>query len=126
MSNPADLGVQGAAAALAAGQVSALELARALLERIMSERGRAINAFINVAGDPACEQARQSDRRRAEGRPRSHLDGVPIAIKDNIDVAGLPTTNGLATRWMPAVDAPVIRRFRDAGMVILGKLNMHE
>lgn len=126
MSNPADFGVQGVATALAAGRVSALELARTLLERITSAQGRALNAFIHVAGDLACEQARQSDRRRAEGRLRSHLDGVPIAIKDNIDVAGLPTTNGLATRWMPSVDAPVIRRFRDAGMVILGKLNMHE
>ena len=89
-------------------------------------RGRALNAFIHVAGDFASEQARESDRRRAPGNPRSSLDGVPIAIKDNIDVVGLPTTNGLATRWMPSADAPVIRRFRDAGMVILGKLNMHE
>src|SRR5581483_6942145 len=110
MSNPADFGVQGVATALAAGQVSALELARTLLERITSAQGRALNAFIHVAGDLACEQARHSDRRRAESRLRSHLDGVPIAIKDNIDVAGLPTTNGLATRWMPSVDAPVIRR----------------
>ena len=126
MSIPADLGVRGAATALAAGEVSALELVLSLLERITSERGRALNAFIHVAGDFACEQARESDRRRAGGNPRSGLDGVPIAIKDNIDVVGLPTTNGLATRWMPTADAPVIRRFRDAGMVILGKLNMHE
>ena len=126
MSIPADLGVRGAATALAAGEVSALELVLSCLERITSERGRALNAFIHVAGDFACEQARESDRRRAAGNPRSSLDGVPIAIKDNIDVVGLPTTNGLATRWMPTANAPVIRRFRDAGMLILGKLNMHE
>jgi aspartyl-tRNA(Asn)/glutamyl-tRNA(Gln) amidotransferase subunit A len=126
MSEPADLGVHAAAKALAAGEVSALELAFSCLERITSARGRAINAFIHVAGDFACDQARESDRRRAEGNSRSSLDGVAIAIKDNIDVIGLPTTNGLATRWMPSADAPVIRRLRDAGMVILGKLNMHE
>jgi aspartyl-tRNA(Asn)/glutamyl-tRNA(Gln) amidotransferase subunit A len=126
MSDPADLGVRGAVTALAAGELSALELVLSNLERITSERGRALNAFIHVAGDCACEQARESDRRRAEGKPRSGLDGVPIAIKDNIDVAGLPTTNGLATQWIPTADAPVARRFRDAGMVILGKLNMHE
>ena len=126
MSIPADLGVRGAATALAAGEVSALELVLSYLERITSERGRALNAFIHVAGDFACEQARESDRRRAAGNPRSSLDGVPIAIKDNIDVVGLPTTNGLATRWMPTANAPVMRRFRDAGMLILGKLNMHE
>ena len=126
MSDPADLGVRGAVTALAAGELSALELVLSFLERITSERGRTLNAFIHVAGDFACEQARESDRRRAEGNSRSGLDGVPIAIKDNIDVAGLPTTNGLATRWIPSADAPVARRFRDAGMVILGKLNMHE
>jgi aspartyl-tRNA(Asn)/glutamyl-tRNA(Gln) amidotransferase subunit A len=126
MSISADLGVRGATTALAVGEVSALELVLSFLERITSERGRALNAFLHVAGDFACEQARESDRRRAAGNPRSSLDGVPIAIKDNIDIAGLPTTNGLATRWIPTADAPVARRFRDAGMVILGKLNMHE
>jgi len=126
MSILADLGVRGATTALAVGEVSALELVLSFLERITSERGRAFNAFLHVAGDFACEQARESDRRRAAGNPRSSLDGVPIAIKDNIDIAGLPTTNGLATRWIPTADAPVARRFRDAGMVILGKLNMDE
>lgn len=126
MSAPADMGVSEAAAALAGGTVSALELAEACLERLEGPRGRALNAFIHVAGELARDQARESDRRRAAGSPRSPLDGVPIAMKDNIDVRGMPTTNGLATSWIPGSDAPVVRRLREAGMTFLGKLNMHE
>ncbi len=120
------MGVCEAARALAGGTVSALELAEACLVRIEGERGREINAFIHVAGDLAREQARDSDRRRAAGHPQSRLDGVPVAVKDNIDVRGLPTTNGLAVSWMPRTDSPIVRRLREAGMTFLGKLNMHE
>ncbi|MSP04738.1 MAG: amidase [Acetobacteraceae bacterium] len=126
MSDMVDLGVRAGAAALAAGGVSALSLANICLERIGNGRGRALNAFIHVAADTARAAAQASDERRAAGRPLSALDGVPIAIKDNMDVFGMPTTNGLGASWMPAADAPVIRRLRDAGMVNLGKLNMHE
>lgn len=126
MSAPADMGACEAATALAQGSVTALELADACLERIAGRRGRELNAFIHVSGELAREQARDSDRRRAAGNPRSRLDGVPIAVKDNIDVLGMPTTNGLAASWMPTADAPVVRRLRDSGMTLLGKLNMHE
>ena len=126
MTEPADLGVSDAITSLSSGAVSSAELVQSCLDRIASDRGRSLNAFIHVADAFACEQARASDHRRAQGQSRSPLEGVPIAVKDNIDVHGMPTTNGLATKWMPAVDAPVIRRLRDAGMIILGKLNMHE
>lgn len=126
MTEPADLGVRAAAAALAAGTLTAEQLTEACLARINGDRGRALNAFIHVAGESAGKAACDSDRRRRDGRPLSPLDGVPIAVKDNIDVVGMPTTNGLATHWMPAADAPVIERLRSAGLVLLGKLNMHE
>lgn len=126
MTEPADLGVRDAIAALADGTVTAHQLTESCLARITGDDGRALNAFIHVAGEAARESARESDRRRQDGRPLSPLDGVPIAVKDNIDVLGMPTTNGLATHWMPAAGAPVIQRLRSAGMILLGKLNMHE
>jgi aspartyl-tRNA(Asn)/glutamyl-tRNA(Gln) amidotransferase subunit A len=126
MSDPADWGVREAVAALEAGKVSSLALTTACLDRIAGPRGRALNAFIHVAADHALAAAAASDRRRTTGQPLSRLDGVPIAIKDNIDVVGMPTTNGLGTGWMPVRNAPVVQRLLDAGMVILGKLNMHE
>lgn len=126
MTEPTDLGVSDAIMSLSSGELSAAEMTEACLLRINGDRGQALNAFIHVADDSARQDARASDQRRAQGRPRSQLDGVPIAVKDNIDVHGMPTTNGLATHWMPTADAPVIRRLRDVGMIILGKLNMHE
>lgn len=126
MSDPADLALPTLAAALAAGSVSAGALTATFLERIGGARGRALHAFIHVAADSARAAAAASDARRAAKAPLSRLDGVPIAIKDNIDVRGMPTTNGLGTSWMATTDAPVIRQLRDAGMVLLGKLNMHE
>ncbi|MEM8977176.1 MAG: amidase [Pseudomonadota bacterium] len=126
MTDAADLNVHDAVVALQAGDVSALELVDACLSRIESEGGQSINAFIHVAAEQARDAAKDSDKRRVSGQHRSHLDGVPIAIKDNIDVQGQPTTNGQAQAWYPHQDAPVITRLREAGMVILGKLNMHE
>ena len=126
MTDPADLGVQEAASALANRQVSARELTENCLGRINSAHGQDLNAFIHVADDLARQQGIASDERRASGKLLSDLDGVPIAVKDNIDVRGMPTTNGLATHWTPVADAPVIQQLRAAGMIILGKLNMHE
>ena len=71
--------------------------------------------------------ARESDARRAAGALRSALDGVIVAVKDNIDVAGLPTTAGLGF-WrerIAARDAFAVARLRDAGAIVLGKVNMH-
>jgi len=126
MSKPADLDVCAASAALANMTISARVLALSCLARIGGTRGQALNAFIHVAENSTLAQAEASDRRRAAGRPLSTLDGVPIAIKDNIDVLGMPTTNGLGISWIADADAPVVRRLREMGMTILGKLNMHE
>jgi aspartyl-tRNA(Asn)/glutamyl-tRNA(Gln) amidotransferase subunit A len=123
--NPADLGIAGSARALAAGELTSRALVEACLERIEAGNPK-LNAFIHVAGDMALEEASRSDARRGEGSPMSPLDGVPIALKDNIDVIGQPTTNGLGTSWMPNRDAGVVTLLRERGLVLIGKTNMHE
>ncbi len=113
------------AAALASGAASAQSLTEAALARIAAQDAT-VHAFITVAPD-AMTQARGSDARRASGQI-GPLEGIPVAIKDNIDVAGLPTTDGTAhfANRIAATDAHVTARLRQAGAVILGKLNMHE
>ncbi len=88
----------------------------------------ALRSFITVAGETAQKEANESRKRWEENRPLGMLDGVPIAIKDNIDVAGLPCTAGVAAfrERVPRQDAAVITSLRQQGAVILGKLNMHE
>ncbi len=122
---PADLGVAEAAAALAAGRLTARALVSACLARIEGE-GRGLNAFVHVAAGAALAEAGASDARRAAGRPLSALDGVPLAVKDNIDIAGQPTTDGLGTARTAERDAGVAALLRARGLVFLGKANMHE
>ena len=87
-----------------------------------------MGAFITVTPESARADAREADERRARGASRGPLDGLPIAIKDNIDVAGIRCTGGSA--WfrdrVPRRDAFVVRRLRAAGAVIVGKTNMYE
>lgn len=120
-----DLGSQSLA--LQRGTLTASGLTEATLEHIAARNGE-LNAFVHVDADGALAAARASDERLARGRPLSALDGIAVALKDNIDVAGLPTTAGMATRRgrIAPRDAFVVRRLRDAGAVILGKLHMHE
>lgn len=87
-----------------------------------------LNAYLAIDEPAARAAAADSDARRKAGAARP-LEGVPIAIKDNLDVAGLATTAGMATRRDAApadCDSAAVARLRDAGAVILGKLNMHE
>ena len=118
------LDIAGAAASLARGDVTASALTELYLNRIRKLDGR-LNSYVTVLEQSARAEAAAADRRRQRLSP---LDGIPIAIKDNTDVAGAATTNGLARRPVPppAEDAEVVRRLRDAGAVVLGKLNMHE
>jgi aspartyl-tRNA(Asn)/glutamyl-tRNA(Gln) amidotransferase subunit A len=120
-------GVAGLADAFASGEISALEATETYLGRI-ADRNDRLNAFITVMADSARNQARAADDRRAANKTLGPLDGIPIALKDNIDVAGVPTTGGIEAyrRSVPQEDSVVARRLREAGTVFLGKLNLHE
>jgi len=115
------------AAGLAAGEYSALELAEHYLARIARLEPR-VNAWMAVTADEARTAAGAADARRAAGRPRGLLDGIPVGLKDNIDCAGMPATAGMALYrdHVPAADAPATAALKHAGAVILGKQGMHE
>jgi len=115
------------AAAVAAGEVSAVDLARAHLDRI-SETDLAVRAFLHVAEESAIAAARTVDKRRAAGEPLGPLAGVPLALKDVFTTTDMHTTCGskILAGWVPPYDATVTSRLRDAGVVILGKTNMDE
>lgn len=110
-----------------AGQISATELTDHCLRRIDAINPR-LNAFTLVMADQAREQARQADRDLASGIDRGPLQGVPISVKDLIDIRGTPTTAASLVRkgHMARGDAPIIARLREAGAVFIGKTNLHE
>jgi Asp-tRNA(Asn)/Glu-tRNA(Gln) amidotransferase A subunit family amidase len=115
---------------LASGRVDSLRLTQVFFDAMARANPR-LNAYITQAredmSDAALRAARLSDVRRASGAPRGRLDGIPIAVKDNIDVAGYVTSCGLPLRGNPAsTDAHVVERLRGAGAVILGKTNLDE
>jgi aspartyl-tRNA(Asn)/glutamyl-tRNA(Gln) amidotransferase subunit A len=119
-------GVVALAKAYAQG-LDPVEAVEAYLERIDRLDG-AINAFVALDRVGARAAAAASAARRRAGKALGPLDGVPIGVKDNIDVGGLPTTAGIAhyAKAVPRADAPCVARLRAAGAIILGKLNMHE
>jgi aspartyl-tRNA(Asn)/glutamyl-tRNA(Gln) amidotransferase subunit A len=107
--------------------VSAVELTKAYLAAI--ERLQpSINAYVTVTAELALEQARKCEDELASGGWRGPLHGIPIALKDNIDTAGIRTTaaSPVLRERIPSADAEAYRRLRTAGAVLLGKLNMHE
>jgi aspartyl-tRNA(Asn)/glutamyl-tRNA(Gln) amidotransferase subunit A len=107
--------------------LSPVELTQACLERIAQLNSR-LNAFITVTPEQALAAARRAEADIASGRWRGPLHGIPIAVKDNIDTAGVRTTAGSAVfaDRVPAEDAEVVSRLKAAGAILLGKLNMHE
>ncbi|HUF87406.1 MAG TPA: amidase [Thermohalobaculum sp.] len=120
--NPAGLGAREAAWRIAEGALSSAELVAACLERIAAEDER-VQAWAFFDPDRAMAEAGERDRRRARGQPLGPLHGVPVGIKDIIDVRGMPTGNGtpIDEGKKPWDDAAVTRRLRAAGAVILGK-----
>jgi aspartyl-tRNA(Asn)/glutamyl-tRNA(Gln) amidotransferase subunit A len=107
--------------------VSPVELTLACLARI-ERLNPTLNAFITVTAEQALQQAREAEAEIQRGRWRGPLHGVPLALKDLIDTAGIPTTAASAVfkDRIPAEDAEVVSRLKAAGAVLLGKLNMHE
>ena len=110
-----------------AKQVTSVELTRALLDRIKVYNPK-LNAYITVMHDQALAQAAQMDAEIKANRFRSPLHGIPIALKDNIDTAGTPTTaaSEVFDDRVPSEDAEVVRRLREAGAITIGKTNLHE
>src|SRR5688572_30167804 len=119
------LGVADQAELVRRGEASARELTEAALERIERLDGE-LNAFGAVYPERALAEADRADRRRADGESGPLL-GVPIAVKDEIDLAGEVTSRGTDAFTNPApADAEVVRRLREAGAVVVGKTTMPE
>lgn len=117
-----------AARGFAAGSLSPVELLRTCLERV-KRLNPVLHAFVAVCEDDAMAEAKASERRWRRGEALGPLDGIPIAHKDIIDVAGLPTTacsRVLAGSPPAAADAVIAARWRMRGAVCLGKLTTHE
>jgi amidase len=106
-------------------EVSCAEVVEAHLARIEKVNG-AVNAVVRVLGDSARSEAADLDRRIAAGDPVGPLAGVPITVKENIDMAGLPTTWGVPALAQAVVpeDAPVVERMRAAGAIPVGRTNL--
>ena len=115
------------AAALTRKEYSSYELTVTMLRHI-EENDPAIGAYLTVTAAEALDSAQKSDRRRAEGKTRGILDGIPFAVKDNLCTKGIPTTcaSRMLDGYRPPYDATVIERLSHAGAVLLGKLNMDE
>ncbi len=109
-----------------AGKTSSVEICREILS-VMAEREENINAYITLSDD-IMSQAYAADEVIAEGRSVHPLAGIPIAVKDNISVKGIPATCGskMLESYIPPYDASVIEKVKAAGMVITGKTNMDE
>lgn len=108
-------------------QLSAVELAEAYLQRI-DQYNPSLNAYLTITANRALRQARQADQEISRGGWRGYLHGIPVALKDLFDTAGVRTTCGagfFADR-IPSENAFVVQKLENAGAVLLGKLNMHE
>jgi len=115
------------AAKIKSGELNAVEVAQAYLDRIAEVDGE-IHAFLYVDGERALASAARVDAKIAGGEPVGPLAGVPLALKDILTYTGAPTTCGskILEGWLPPYDATVTRRLLDHDMVILGKTNLDE
>ena len=112
---------------IAAGELTAVEVAHAHLDRIGAVDDR-VHAFLRVDADGALAAAEAVDAARAAGEELGPLAGVPLALKDVVVTRDLETTSGskILAGWVPPYDATITTRMREAGIVILGKTNMDE
>ncbi|HJR93675.1 MAG TPA: Asp-tRNA(Asn)/Glu-tRNA(Gln) amidotransferase subunit GatA [Acidimicrobiia bacterium] len=123
----ADLSLTEAAARLASGEVSAVELADAVFERAtMTEAD--LHCYLTIDREGARLAARESDARRREGGALGPLDGIPVAVKDNFTTRGVETTAGsqILAGYKPPYDAHAVERLRSGGAVVVGKTNLDE
>ncbi|WP_351236097.1 amidase [Streptomyces sp. NPDC002133] len=124
---PYELSLTQASAAIAEGSLSPVELTEAVLTRIDAVDA-VVNAYVTVAAEAARAQAAEAEREIAAGRRRGPLHGIPMALKDLIDTAGMATTSSSAVRAgrVPADDSVVATRLKEAGAVLVGKAHTHE
>jgi len=123
----ATLSLREAAEQIRKRKVSPVELTTACLARI-NQTNPALNAFITITAESALQQAHEAEAEVMRGKWRGPLHGVPIALKDLFDTAGVKTTagSGVFKDRVPTEDAEVVRRLKAAGAVLLGKTNMQE
>ncbi len=116
-----------AAACLRDGRTTAVELVERCLDAIARQDDE-LNAFITVTADDARAAAALADRARAAGRPLGPLHGIPVSVKDLLDLRGLPTSAASRARagHRATADAPALAALRRAGAIFLGKCNLHE
>jgi aspartyl-tRNA(Asn)/glutamyl-tRNA(Gln) amidotransferase subunit A len=121
------LDLSAASQAVQKKEVSPVALTRACLERVERLNPK-LNAFITVTAESALESAAAAEAEIARGEWKGPLHGIPLAVKDLIETAGIKTTAASAVLkdYVPTTDAEVIRRLKAAGAVLLGKLNLHE
>ena len=126
-SNLTQLDLSEASQLLCSKKISPVRLTQECLSRIERFNGR-LNVFITVTADSALAEAQVAESEIQHGRWRGLLHGIPIALKDIVDTAGLRTTaaSALFKDRIPDKDAEVVRRLKAAGAVFLGKLNLHE
>jgi aspartyl-tRNA(Asn)/glutamyl-tRNA(Gln) amidotransferase subunit A len=119
--------LEGLAAELQNGQTSSVGLVQRAFQRIEASDLR-LNSFVALDRASALAAAKETDARRSHGGAHSRLDGIPISVKDNLHVAGFPTTWGSRALkdYRPAKDELPIARLRRAGMIVIGKTNAPE
>jgi aspartyl-tRNA(Asn)/glutamyl-tRNA(Gln) amidotransferase subunit A len=127
MTDLTTLGIAEAGRLMARGDLTASALTEAFLKRIDAV-DRKISSYVTVTADVARIAARQADMEMKGGVRRGPLHGIPLALKDIYETAGIRTTghSHLKLDYVPAIDAETVRRLKDAGAVILGKLGTHE
>ncbi len=127
MSDPADLTVVAAARALRSGETTAVDLLEAVCRRA-SMTEAALHAYLTIDADGAEEAAAAADEALARGEDWGPLQGIPIALKDNMVTRGVETTasSQILAGWHPPYDASVVTNLRNAGAVIVGKTNLDE
>ena len=108
-------------------EVSPVQATEAYLQRISEVDGR-LNSYITITREQALEAARQAEAEIAAGNYRGPLHGLPLAVKDQFNTAGIRTTGGssILNEYVPDEDATVMAKLKEAGAVLLGKLNMSE
>jgi aspartyl-tRNA(Asn)/glutamyl-tRNA(Gln) amidotransferase subunit A len=127
VSDIALLPLQAASALIHSRRTSSVDLVRACLDRI-ARHDRELGAFITLTAESALAEAKRADADLANGVDRGPLHGIPIALKDLYDTAGVRTTGGsrIFADRVPERDSAVVEKLRAAGTVSLGKLNLHE